>query len=153
MGTSVDSQSKEIGKDTVGFSGESAVCPPFQHSSHRVRSAAQAPCLSNQSINYQYFKRPDAALLLILVPFHFPCFVSLVFAWQLASEVTTTLTWCHFFTIINSHSDMVTITHVLFLVRRCYIYAGVNKKPFSGLFGLDSMLKIAGKWLLGVQLL
>ena len=57
MGTSVDSQSKDTGKDTVGFSGESAICPLFQHFFHRVHSEAQAPCFSNQSINCQYFKK------------------------------------------------------------------------------------------------
>ena len=78
-------------------------------------------------LTVNFSKRPDASLLLILVPLNLPCFVSLVFAGHFASEVTT-LTWCHFVTNISPHFDVVTITHVLILVRRCY--AGVNKKPF-----------------------
>ena len=108
-----------------------------------VKHKPPVSAISLQTVNISI--RPDAGLLLVLVPLNFPCFVSLVLAWQLASEVTT-WTWCHFFTNISLHSNFVTIIHILFLVRRFYIYAGVNKKSIYSLFGMDSMLKLARNW-------
>ena len=63
METFEDNQSKDIGRDTAGVSGESVVCLPCQHFCHSGRSEAQAPCLSNQSVNYQYFKKTWCSLV------------------------------------------------------------------------------------------
>ena len=134
METFVDNQSKDIGRDTAGVSGESVVCLPCQHFDHSVRSEAQAPCLSNQSVNYQYFKKTWCSLVSYFGAFE----VSMLCQPGTRMAIGTGSHHLDLVDFVQQHQPPPSRGHHhphSVPGQKVNIFAGVNKKLFGSLFG------------------